>query len=262
MTVAPTPPDALIGHTGFVGATLVAAGAYDATYNSGNIGTIAGRSFRRVVCAGVSAVKWRANLEPEADRAGIQTLIDALATVAAEHFVLISTIDVYPVPVGVDERDAAGGVTLHPYGRHRFALEQFVRQHFASHSIVRLPALFGAGLKKNALFDLMHDHRTEAIDPEARFQWYPLARLTADIETIVAARVGLINVTAEPITMALLRARFFPTARLGEPTPDPAQYDVRSIHDRLLGGRHGYHLAAADVLAAMGRFLDEAAAAR
>lgn len=261
MTMASEPPDALIGYTGFVGGTLLAAGAYDATYNSGNIGAIAGRSFRRVVCAGVSAVKWRANREPEADRTGIQALMDALADVSAEHFVLISTIDVYPVPARVDERDAAGGATLHPYGRHRFALEQFVRQHFASHSIVRLPALFGAGLKKNALFDLMHDHRTEAIDPEARFQWYPLARLTADIQTIVAARVGLINVTAEPITMASLQARFFPAARLGEPTAAPVQYDVRSIHDRLLGGCHGYHLAAADVLAAMGRFLDEAAAA-
>ncbi len=260
MTIG-APADALIGHTGFVGGTLLAAGAYGETYHSRTIGTIAGRSFRRVVCAGVSAVKWRANREPEADRAGIQTLIDALATISAEHFVLISTIDVYPVPAGVDERDAAGGAALHPYGRHRFGLEQFVRQHFASHSIVRLPALFGAGLKKNALFDLMHDHRTEAIDPAARFQWYPLARLAADIEAIVAARIGLINVTAEPIAMASLQARFFPGARLGTPTPAPAQYDVRSIHDLLLGGHGGYHLAAADVLAAMRRFLDEAAAA-
>ena len=130
----------------------------------------------------------------------------------------------------------AGGATLHPYGRHRFALEQFVRQHFASHSIVRLPALFGAGLKKNALFDLMHDHRTEAIDPEARFQWYPLARLAADIETIVTARVGLINVTAEPIAMASLQARFFPGCAAGRADARPGAIR-RPLDPRPAAGR-------------------------
>ena len=101
MTMAPVPPDALIGHTGFVGGDAARRGARTMRrIIPATIGTIAGRSFRRVVCAGVSAVKWRANRDPEADRAGIQTLIDALATVTAEHFVLISTIDVYPVRSG------------------------------------------------------------------------------------------------------------------------------------------------------------------
>ncbi|WP_417196808.1 RHS repeat domain-containing protein, partial [Akkermansia sp.] len=42
------------------------------------------------------------------------------------------------------------------YGKNRYQLECWVRKHFPSSLIVRLPALFANGLKKNFIFDLMH----------------------------------------------------------------------------------------------------------
>jgi nucleoside-diphosphate-sugar epimerase len=247
--------DALIGHTGFVGSNLASQRVFEAAFNSRNIETIRGRTFDAIVCAGVSAVKWLANKEPEADWQGISRLTDCLLDVTAEHFTLISTIDVYRDPVGLTESDAPPTEGLHPYGRHRLALEAFVAERFPSHTIVRLPALFGPGLKKNALFDLMMLNQTDRIVPNASFQWYPLRRLGADVATIIAARIPLINVTAEPITMGALRDRLFPQVVIGELMASPPRYDLRTVYAELLGGRGGYHLDAATVWDEMAHFV-------
>jgi hypothetical protein len=251
------PANALIGHTGFVGGTLLRQRDFDATFNSRNIGTICGGRFGQIVCAGVSAVKWQANKDPEADWRSIKRLMDCLTHVSAEHFVLISTIDVYRDPVGLTELDAPPIDGLHPYGRHRLALEAFVAERFPSYTIVRLPALFGAGLKKNALFDLMTRNMTDRIIPNAAFQWYPLRRLGSDLSTIVGGGLRLINVTAEPVTMEAIRTRFFPEVVIAEPVASPPLYDLRTVNDALLGGRDGYHLDAASMFQEMAAFLAE-----
>jgi hypothetical protein len=254
--------DALIGHTGFVGGTLLRDHPFAATFNSRNIEAIRGQSFGRVVCAGVSAVKWLANKEPEQDWQAICRLIDCLKEVSARSFVLISTIDVYREPNGATENEVLSLEGLHPYGLHRLRLEAFVAGHFAWHTIVRLPALFGPGLKKNALYDLIHRNQTEKIVPNAAFQWYPTRRLSSDLDRIEAAGVALINITTEAVRMETIRARFFPEVAVGAPVDAPPFYDLRSIHDTLLGGRGGYHLSAGQVLAEMADFVAGEAARR
>ena len=42
------------------------------------------------------------------------------------------------------------------YGRNRYYVEKFVNSHFANCTIIRLPSLFGKGLKKNFIYDLLH----------------------------------------------------------------------------------------------------------
>jgi hypothetical protein len=253
--------DALIGHTGFVGGTLYRQRAFDAVFNSRNIEEIRGQSFDSVVCAGVSAVKWLANKEPDQDWRSISRLIDCLSAVRVGHFVLISTIDVYGRPIGLTEDDRPDAVGLHPYGLHRMKLEDFVAERYPSHTIVRLPALFGAGLKKNAIYDLIHCNQTDKVIANGRFQWYPTRRLAADLEQITAFGVELINVTSEPVEMGAIHARFFPDVPIGAPVVEPPLYDLRSIHDKLLGGRDGYHLDAGTVFDEMASYLAEARAA-
>ena len=65
---------ALVGHTGLVGSNLARQRGFDDLYRSTNIGEIRGRHFELVVNSGVSAVKWRANQEPDADREAILSL--------------------------------------------------------------------------------------------------------------------------------------------------------------------------------------------
>lgn len=247
---------ALIGHTGFVGGNLLRQGRYSELYNSTNIETIAGRSFELVVSAGCRAAKWIANKEPAADHASVARLMGTLERVRAERFVLISTIDVYPQPIEVDETLAPALVDLEPYGKHRLELEQFVRARFQNALIVRLPGLFGVGLKKNAIYDLLHQNRLDLVHQDGQFQFYDLERIEADVERGLGAGLEVVNFVTEPVTIREVgRAGFGLEMDNALPPPAP-RYDVRTRHARVWG-RSGHYLASApEVLTGIRRFVD------
>jgi nucleoside-diphosphate-sugar epimerase len=249
---------ALIGHTGFVGSNLLRAGGFDSMFNSSNYRDIAGRRFDEVVCAGVAAAKWIANKEPEADRAGIAALTDVLAQADIGRFVLISTIDVYPDPgMAVDETFDPAGQPNHAYGTNRLALEKWVAARHADHLIVRLPALFGPGLKKNVLFDLLHDNGVEKINPAGRFQFYPVKRLAADIATAAAADLRLVNLFTEPVAMSTIIERYFTGAPVGPASTPAPDYRLTTRHGRRFGGDDRYVLSSEAVLASIAEFVGE-----
>lgn len=246
---------ALIGYTGFVGSNLMRQCAFDELYNSRNIEDIRGRSFERIVCAGVSAVKWWANLHPEEDRAGIKRLVDCLDAVTCGKFILISTIDVYGSPCGETERDTPTRDGLHAYGRHRLELEDFVRSRFPNALVVRLPALFGHGLKKNVIFDLMHRNQLDVVNPRSAFQWYDVGRMGRDLEAIEVTGIPIFNIVAEPVEVGTIRDRFFPGIDIGGKAGASARYDLRTLYPEVLGGRGAYHFTQAQTLADLEKFL-------
>ena len=73
-----------------------------------------------------------------------------------KKLVLISTIDVFTSPKGVDERSEIDTGNLQPYGYNRYQLELWVREHYPDALIVRLPGLFGKNIKKNFIYDFIH----------------------------------------------------------------------------------------------------------
>jgi hypothetical protein len=146
---------ALIGSTGFVGGVLSCHVAFDAAYASATIDQIADETFDTVICAGAPAAMWRANADPDADRSNLARLATALGRARIGRLVLVSTIAVLADPAaGPDEATTDFEIDL-AYGRHRRWLETALADRFST-LILRLPALFGPGLKKNLLFDLRH----------------------------------------------------------------------------------------------------------
>ena len=148
--------NALIGYTGFVGSELHRATSFNALFNSANIASIKDHNFDLVVCAAPSATKWLANKEPQADFEKTTEFVNYLKMIKTKFFIHISTIDVYGSLVDVDENTSIAPRDIHPYGRHRFYIEEAVRDLFDNFLIIRLPGLFGHGLKKNFIYDLMH----------------------------------------------------------------------------------------------------------
>lgn len=97
-----------------------------------------------------------ANRAPERDAATIDQIITHLSNLTAGRVILISTIATLKnFGHGQDEGTEAFE-TETAYGRNRRRLEAFCEEHFEDHLVLRLPALFGHGLRKNMLFDLMN----------------------------------------------------------------------------------------------------------
>lgn len=240
--------NALIGFSGFVGSTLVKQTLFESLFRSTNIGDIDGQTFDTVVCAGAPAQKWLAIKEPEADRQKINDLITHLKTIRCGTFILISTVDVFKNPLGVDESTAVDESGLHAYGLHRRLLERFVESHFANHLIVRLPGLVGPGLRKNVIFDFLNNNNLHAIDSRGVFQFYPMVNLWYDIQTAVNAGLQLVHLTAEPVTVADVAKYGFGTAFDHTLTGPPACYNMQTLYAPIFGASGYYQYSARETL--------------
>lgn len=191
---------ALIGYTGFVGSNILKQTSFDDLYNSKNIDQIDGKEYDLLVSAGTKAERWKANLESEEDWKGIKSLLDRLKNVKVKHFILISTVDVYPDPAGCDE-DSSIDIKLlkQPYGLNRFKMEEQIKKLFPKVTIIRFPQLFGPGLKKNFAFDLIHNNVLEFTHKDSHMQWYNLKNIWKDIKIAMVNSIPLINFAVEPI---------------------------------------------------------------
>ena len=230
---------ALIGYTGFVGGNLAAKHQFSDLYNSKNIGDIDGKSYDLVVSAGAGAEMWRINQDPEPDLANIKSLIEHLKTVKAKQFVLISSVCVFANYTNHDETTVPTGDIL-PYGQHRLLLEDFVRTQFPGALIVRLPGLFGPGLKKNVIYDLLHNNNVERIHPDGVFQYYNLEHLWDDIQTALANNISLLHITSEPIATRDIAEGIFNRQLTAPDGVKPGRFDLKSIHANVFGGNNGY----------------------
>ena len=145
---------ALVGYTGFVGGNIAASGKIDQRYNSSNIEEAFGTKPDLLIYAGLRAEKFLAEKFPEKDLESIENAKENIRKIAPEKLVLISTIDVYQESSGVTEESEANGQGN--YGANRANLERWVREAYPDSLIVRLPGLFGKGIKKNFIYDFIH----------------------------------------------------------------------------------------------------------
>lgn len=252
---------ALVGATGFVGGNLLRQAAFDATFRSTDIESIMGKSYDVLVCAGVRAEKWLANKEPENDRASIARLESCLAEVTAQHVVLMSTVDVYPTPVDVDEDSPIDPALASAYGRHRYQLERWMQQRFAT-TVVRLPGLFGQGIKKNVIYDLLHGNALDAMCPDSVFQFYNLDRIWRDVETARAAGIRVVNLATEPVSVRDVARVGFDIDFENPTATNAVRYDMRTKYDAAYGGRNGYIESREEVLGGIRAFVATSRAVR
>jgi nucleoside-diphosphate-sugar epimerase len=147
-----------VGDTGFVGSNILAqaGGVFTGLYHTANISEAFGTKPDLLVFAGLRAEKFLAEKDPKKDFAGVKEAFANIERINPKKVVLISTVDVYPKPVGVDEKSTVGTEGLSAYGLNRYCLEKMVRSGGWKFLIVRLPGLYGRRIKKNFIYDLIH----------------------------------------------------------------------------------------------------------
>lgn len=245
--------DALLGHTGFVGSHLRENLNPDTTmnFNSKNLKAATDHEFRNVYCACVPAVKWWANKNPSEDFSQTQEILEVLVAIKfTGRFIYISTIDVHDHSKK-NQVEQCQYPSKEPYGRHRLQLEDHLRHAMGQRLVVvRLPALFGLGLKKNMLFDLLEGHMLDQLNINTAFQWYSLSWLWEDLEYISKNLTGVnvVNLYPPPIESRELVARFFPSLTEKLHHGHRSEYNQGSIH---VADRR----SKADILEKMGEFV-------
>lgn len=231
---------ALIGYTGFVGGNI--ASQYDFTdlYNSANIADIEGKTYDLVVSAANRAEMWRINQEPEVDLEEINRFIGHLGKVTIKKLVLISTVGVYKNPNGCNEDSPIEIDGLSPYGIHRYQLENYCRQTFDT-TILRLPGLYGNGLKKNVIFDLLNDNNVDKIHKDGIYQYYNLGNIWRDIKIALDNDLHLVNIATPPISTEILAEKCFNYSFTNTPEGiTPAYWDMHSKYADIYGGEGNY----------------------
>lgn len=249
---------ALIGYTGFVGGNIERQMHFDDLYNSKNIADIEGKEYDLVVSAANRAEMWRINQEPELDLAEINKFISHIGKATIKKLVLISTVGVYKNPNGSNEDTAIETEGLTPYGINRYHLEQFCSNNFDT-SIVRLPGLFGPGLKKNVIFDLLKNNNVEKIHKDGVYQYYNLENIWHDIQTALQNNLSIVNFATPPLSTSEVAKTAFGIDFTNEPAGvDPAFWDMHSKYAAIYNGVGNYLYTKEDELDQIKSFVEMA----
>jgi nucleoside-diphosphate-sugar epimerase len=235
----------LIGFSGFVGGNLAKQFKYDYLINSKNINKAHDVSVDILTIAAGDARKWLANKEPEKDLIHIEKLFLDISKINAKKVILFSTVDVFSGEAGIYEDSEL--FSAEPYGRHRKYFEKLVLDHFNSVTIIRLPGLFGCGLKKNIIYDILHGKDLSSFNPDSAFQWFCLNDLSSIINYCSKHNISELNVSSEPISVLELCKILKVSPTLLNPNAKRINYDIRSYYSMKFNGTNDYLFSKKDV---------------
>ena len=190
----------IVGYTGFVGSNILQFIKFDEFYNSKNFKDAIGKEFDELYISALPAEKWKVNKDPDSDFNTINEIKTILRKIKVKRLILISTIDVYEYSNSEKDEDYdCDWIINHHYGRNRYLFEKFIEETFDVYHIIRLPALFGKGLKKNIIYDLLNNNQVEKIPINSSFQWYDLNWIGNDISRIIENDTRICNLFTEPL---------------------------------------------------------------
>ena len=210
---------AIIGFSGFIGSNLLKQYKKKIKnldlFNTKNINEInTKKKYDIVICSALPAAKWKANQKPDLDKKNVIFLVKNIKKLRTKKFILISTIDIH---------------FNHPYGMNRLFLEKFVKKKFKNYYIFRLPGVFGNGLKKNIIFDLIQNNDLHNIFTNDIFQWYDLSLLSKDINKLIKSKKKIFELYSEPIINSEI-LKFFQKRKIIKKRKIPILYNFKPIN--------------------------------
>lgn len=146
--------DLLVGSTGFVGNNLQKQHGFFMQVHSVDVDKAYGLKPELCVYSGIPAAMFLANENPVADLEVMKDARENLRRIKPRKTILISTVATYSDCDGKNESYESDKKLLSAYGKNRLQLEEWVMEDHGNVQIIRLPAIYAMGLKKNFLYDL------------------------------------------------------------------------------------------------------------
>jgi nucleoside-diphosphate-sugar epimerase len=247
---------ALIGHTGFIGSNIKNEYLFSDYYNADNINNIEGKDYDFVISCANPSARWRANQNPKGDLNNILRYIDCIRKANIKNIVLISTIDVYEDPIGVNEDSDTGSPDHNPYGSNRLFLEKFIMNNFNDYLIVRLPIVYGPYFKKNVIYDALNMHELDKINTETQIQVYNVKHLMKDIQLARDHNIRILNLATFPLKVKEIFKEVF-DLELNNHCGSGVNYDMRTKYSNLFGKKREYAYDRPEILADLKNFKAE-----
>lgn len=241
----------LIGHTGTVGSNLASQVDGLELVNSKNIETVYGRKFDVVYMAAGDARKWYAEKNPAAFSNSLEALKSSLFRLECEKMVLFSTVDVLGGDA-VDEFHPQVRRGLSHYGAAKLSFEGDISNRFRKCSIIRLPALFGEGLKKNVIYDVVNGKVAGPHHPQSTYQWFDLSWLGDVTNFAVTHDINILHAAVEPMSVETLNLYMDNKIPMDE-SIKAFTYDMKSGHTAFPSFRDGYLYQQAAVIKSLKR---------
>lgn len=168
----------IIGGNGFVGSAIVRYCEQHQIEHQiitkKNYGNFVGRSCDILINANGNSSKLLSNKEPVEDFIKtVESVKKSLTDFNFKKYVLISSCDVYPdcsSPETTLENMEIDISKQSQYGFHKYLAEKCVIHSTRDWLIVRLGGMVGTGLKKNAIFDILHGGPLW-LDPSSKLQF-------------------------------------------------------------------------------------------
>lgn len=184
--------------------------------------------------AGNSKKYLAAENPPEDFRYSLLALLETFFDFRFRSYVYISSIDVYPdhTDPTCNREDAEIEIeNLSHYGFHKYLGECMVRHYLSRWLIVRLGGVLGPGLKKNPVFDLLHDIPLR-VSEESSYQY--IATDTVAALVLELARLERWNEVFNLCGTGTVEIREIrkwlgkPLRYHGDSSPSPEHYEVNN----------------------------------
>lgn len=217
--------DILVGHTGLVGSNIEKHFAFKNTVNSKGH-NIEPSSLKTGIIAAGDARKWYARDNYYEFEEAQNRLFKTISNMALEKIILISTIDVLDCQGADEEHNIRRENVETNYGKIKLDFERKLKDN-CELQIIRLPGLIGEGLKKNLIYDLMHNRDVAPMHPKSTFQIFDLENIGHLINKVISDQIPLIHASTEPVSVFEIAQIFGRSDFLNSSVPI-FSYDMRT----------------------------------